>query len=267
MQLLALGLASVLGWEEQGYDEHDGGWEELGSEHGRWEAQQAVAGSLMGGWEVQQQPEYPDLQQQQNHVQQFDQQQYNQQQELYGQEKDQQYYAQFRAQIDQIQRGGIGGRFDTRYLEPKSYQGLQGRGVERDDQQRLFGSEREFGEPADPVFQFGGLDPVFQFEASDPVFQLGKEFGESDPMLHFGRDTISLGQPVAWEEARKRWEKIVEKIKALKRWERLKQNTLNFDLIEAYTNERNMTTRKYHIGLSNIYPVQLTMFTLLGDSQ
>ena len=232
MQFLAFVLATVLGWEEQGYDEHrgwqaqgdkhDGGWEALGDKHdggwevqedahGRWEAQQAVAGSLMGGWEVQQQPEYPDLQQQQNHVHQFDQQQYNQQQELYGQEKDQQYYAQFRAQIDQIQRGGIGGRFDTRYLEPKSYQGLQGRGVERDDQQRLFGSEREFGEPADPVFQFGGLDPVFQFEASDPVFQLGKEFGESDPMLHFGKDTVSLGQPVAWEEARKRLEKITNK--------------------------------------------------------
>ena len=233
VQLLAFGLATVLGWEEQGYgehrgwealgDKHDGGWEVQGDEHGRWEiqggehgrweAQQAAAGSQMGGWEVQQQPEYQDLQQQENHLQQYDQQHYDQQ-ELYGEEKDQQYYAQFRAQIDQIQRGGGSGRFENSYLEPKSYQGIQennylepsyrgleGRGVERDDQQRLFGSEREFGEPVDPVLQFGGSDPVFQF---------GKEFGESDPMLHFGKDTVSLGQPVAWEEARKRLEKITK---------------------------------------------------------
>ena len=226
MQLLALGLTTVFGWEEQGYDEHrrwevqgdthDGGWEVQGDEHGRWEAQQAAAASQMGGWEVQQKPEYQDLQQQQNHLQQYDQQHYDQQ-ELYGEEKDQQYYAQFRAQIDQIQRGGGSGRFENSYLEPKSYQGMQennylepsyrvlgGRGVERDDQQRLFGSEREFGEPVDPVLQFGGSDPVFQFGGSDTVFQFGKEFGESDPMLHFGRDTVNLGQPVAWEEARKR---------------------------------------------------------------
>ena len=189
---------------------------------GEWEVEQIAAGSQVGGWEVQQQqqPQYQDLQQQQNPYQQqynqqqqkhfqeydqqpydqqpydqqqYDQQQYDQQQELYGQEKDQQYYAQFRAQIDQIQRESS--RFQENYLEP-SYQGVQGGGVERDDQQRLFGSEREFGELVDPLFQ------------SDPGFHFGKEFGESDPLFHFGRDSVNLGQPVAWEEARKRLENM-----------------------------------------------------------
>jgi len=214
--LLAFGLVAVLGWETQGYDEHRG-WEVQGGEDGGWEVEQAAAGSQVGGWEVQQQPQYQDLQQQQNpyqqydrqqqkQFQQFDQQPYDQQQELYGQEKDQQYYAQFRAQIDQIQRSGgrfqerqiqrSGGRFQERNSEPSYYyQGLQGRGVERDDQQKLFGSEREFGELADPAFQFGESDPVFQF-------------AESDPLFHFGKDSVNLGQPVVWEEARKRRQSV-----------------------------------------------------------
>ena len=198
--LLAFGLAAVLGWDAEGYDEH------------RWSEE--VQGDELGGWEVLQQPQYQDLQQQQ-----YDQQQYDQQ-KLYGQEKDQQYYDQFRAQIDQIQRGGgrfpdrqiqrddgrfqdrqiersNGGRFRERYLEPSyQYRGLQGGGVGRDDQQRLFGSEREFG------------DPLLQFGESDPLFRFDKEFGESDPLFKFGRNPVKLGQPVAWDEARKRWENI-----------------------------------------------------------
>ena len=209
--LLAFGLAAVLGWDAEGYDEH------------RWSEE--VQGDELGGWEVLQQPQYQDLQQQQNPFQQqydqqhYDQQQYDQQ-KLYGQEKDLQYYDQFRAQIDQIQRGGgrfqdrqiqrddgrfrdrqiersNGGRFRERYLEPSyQYRGLQGGGVGRDDQQRLFGSEREFG------------DPSLQFGESDPLFRFDKEFGESDPLFKFGRNPVKLGQPVAWDEARKRWEKI-----------------------------------------------------------
>ena len=193
VSLLAFGLAAVLGWDAEGFDEH------------RWSEE--VQGDELGGWEVLQ-PQYQDLQQQQNPYQQ----QYDQQ-KLYGQEKDQQHY-------DQIQRGGgrfrdrqiqrddgrfrdrqiersNGGRFRERYLEPSyQYRGLQGGGVGRDDQQRLFGSEREFG------------DPSLQFGESDPLFRFDKEFGESDPLFKFGRNPVKLGQPVVWDEARKRWEKI-----------------------------------------------------------
>ena len=222
--LLAFGLAAVLGWDAEGFDEHGWSSEVHGDEHGGWEVEQAAAGSQMGGWEVLQQPQYQDLQQQRNPYQQYDQQQYDQQ-KLYGQEKDQQYYAQFRAQIDQIQRGGgrfqerpiqrydgrfqerqiqrgNAGRLPERYLEP-SYQhgGLQGGGVERDHHQRLFGSAREFGESADPLLKFGK-----DLGESDPLFPFNKEFGESDPLFKFGGNSVKLGQPVAWDEARKRLE-------------------------------------------------------------
>ena len=99
--------------------------------------------------------------------------------------EDQQYYDQFRAQIDQIQRRG-GSRRD-----PSSYSRLPRRGIERDVQQSLFGSERQFGELTDPFFQ--------------PA-------AESESIFDFGRETVQLGQPVAWEEARKRSGKIGQPI-------------------------------------------------------
>ena len=196
MQFLTFWLAAVLPGKVQGYYDHGGwevlekghgaweqsaqkrgpGWQVQGGEHGGWDVQQG-AGRQMEGWAVQQQqPQYQDLHKQhQNHFLKP-----SSQQELYGQEKEEQYYAQFRGQIDQIQSRGEGG-FTGSYSEPPSFQG-----VGRDDQQTLFGSGREFGELADPGFHFD------------------KDFGESDPVFHFGRDSVNLGQPVAWEEARKR---------------------------------------------------------------
>ena len=147
-------------------------WVEQGVQQGRWDDQE-VAGSQMVGWQVQ--PKYRDISTQHN------------QGVLYGEEKDQQYYDQFkaedqqyydqfRAQIDHIQRRG-GSRRD-----PSSYPRLPRRGVERDEQQSLFGSERQFGELTDTFFQ--------------PA--------ESDSIFDFGRETVQLGLPLAWEEARKR---------------------------------------------------------------
>jgi len=155
-------------WVEQGVQQgnweeprDDGSWVEQGVHQGRWDDQQ-VAGSQIVGWQVQ--PQYRDLSPQHN------------QGSLYGEEKDEQYYDQFRAQIDQIQRRS-GSRRD-----PSSYSRLPRRGVERDAQQSLFGSERQFGELTDPFFQ--------------PA--------QSDSTFDFGRETVQLGLPVAWEEARKR---------------------------------------------------------------
>ena len=170
-----------MNWEEP---RDEGSWVEQGVHQGRWDDQQ-VAGSQMVGWQVQ--PQYRDLSPQHNqgglYGEDKDQQYYdqfnNEDQQHYDQYKkeDQQYYDQFRAQIDQIQRRG-GSRRD-----PSSYPRLPRRGVERDVQQSLFGSERQFGELTDPFFQ--------------PA-------AESDSIFDFGRETVQLGQPVAWEEARKR---------------------------------------------------------------
>ena len=169
-----------MNWEEP---RDEGSWVEQGVHQGRWDDQQ-VAGSQMVGWQVQ--PQYRDLSPQHNqgglYGEDKDQQYYdqfnNEDQQHYDQYKkeDQQYYDQFRAQIDQIQRRG-GSRRD-----PSSYPRLPRRGIERDVQQSLFGSERQFGELTDPFFQ--------------PA--------ESDSIFDFGRETVQLGQPVAWEEARKR---------------------------------------------------------------
>ena len=171
-------------WVEQGI--HQGKWEgprvevawswvPQGVQQGRWDDQQ-VGGSQMVGWQVQ--PKYRDISTQHNqgvlYGEEKDQQYYdqlnNEDQQYYDQFKveDQQYYDQFRAQIDQIQRRGGSRRI------PSSYPRLPRRGVERDVQQSLFGSERQFGElTADSIFDFG-------------------------------RETVQLGIPVSWEEARKR---------------------------------------------------------------
>ena len=169
-----------MNWEEP---RDEVAWVEQGAQQGRWDDQQ-VAGSQMVGWQVQ--PQYRDISPQQNqgglYGEEKDQQYYdqfnNEDQQHYVQFKveDQQYYDQFRAKIDQIQRRG-GSRRD-----PSSYPRLPRRGVERDVQQSLFGSERQFGELTDPFFQ--------------PA--------ESDSIFDFGRETVQLGQPVSWEEARKR---------------------------------------------------------------
>ena len=147
-------------------------WVEQGVQKARWDDQQ-LAGSQMVGWQVQ--PQYRDPSPHPNQGGLYggenDQQHYDQ-----FKVEDQQYYDQFRAQIDQIQRSG-GSRHD-----PSSYPRLPRRGVERDVQQSLFGSERQFGELTDPFFQ--------------PA--------QSDSIFDFGRETVQLGQPVAWEEARKR---------------------------------------------------------------
>ena len=189
-----------MNWEEP---RDEVAWVEQGVQQGRWDDQQ-VAGSQMVGWQVQ--PKYRDLSPQHNQGGLYGDQQYydqfnNKDQQHYDQFKvedqhyydqfnnedqqhsdqfkveDQQYYDQFRAQIDQIQRRG-GSRRD-----PSSYPRLPRRGIERDVQQSLFGSERQFGELTDPFFQ--------------PA-------AESDSIFDFGRETVQLGQPVAWEEARKR---------------------------------------------------------------
>ena len=183
------GFEEFVNWEEP---RDEGSWVEQGVQQGRWDDQQ-VAGSQMVGWQVQ--PQYRDLSPQHNqgglYGEDKDQQYYdqfnNEDQQHYVQFKveDQQYYDQFRAQIDQIQRRG-GSRRD-----PSSYPRLPRRGIERDVQQSLFGSERQFGELTDPFFQ--------------PA-------AESDSIFDFGRETVQLGQPVAWEEARKRSGKIGQPI-------------------------------------------------------
>ena len=174
------GYKEFVNWEEPG---DEVAWVEQGVQQGRWDDQQ-TANSKMVGWQVQ--PKYRDISTQHNqgvlYGEEKDQQYYdqlnNEDQQYYDQFKveDQQYYDQFRAQIDQIQRRGGSRRI------PSSYPRLPRRGVERDVQQSLFGSERQFGEPTDPFFQ--------------PA--------ESDSIFDFGRETVQLGQPVAWEEARKR---------------------------------------------------------------
>ena len=185
------GFEEFVNWEEP---RDEGSWVEQEVQQGRWDAQQ-VAGSQMVGWQVQ--PKYQDLSPQHNqgglYGKEKDQQYYhqfnNEDQQYYDQFKkgdeqhydqfkveDQHYYDHFRAHIDQIQRRG-GSRRD-----PSSYPRLPRRGVERDVQQSLFGSERQFGELTDPFFQ--------------PA--------ESDSIFDFGRETVQLGLPLAWEEARKR---------------------------------------------------------------
>jgi len=185
------GFEEFVNWEEP---RDEVSWVEQEVQQGRWDAQQ-VAGSQMVGWQVQ--PKYQDLSPQHNqgglYGKEKDQQYYhqfnNEDQQYYDQFKkgdeqhydqfkveDQHYYDHFRAHIDQIQRRG-GSRRD-----PSSYPRLPRRGVERDVQQSLFGSERQFGELTDPFFQ--------------PA--------ESDSIFDFGRETVQLGLPLAWEEARKR---------------------------------------------------------------
>ena len=194
-----------MNWEEP---RDEGSWVEQGVQQGRWDDQQ-VAGSQMVGWQVK--PQYRDISPQHNQgglyredkdqqyydqINNEDQQHYdqfnNEDQQYYDQFKveDQQYYDQFRAQIDQIQRRG-GSRRD-----PSSYPRLPRRGIERDVQQSLFGSERQFGELTDLFFQ--------------PA--------ESDSIFGFGRETVQLGQPVAWEEARKRSGNIRQPIQIVKKW-------------------------------------------------